>query len=65
MLQSLDLTDIKVSNISWTVDGTVHTRGTYMELPCMWPESSHQPEQSNIKQCSHAAGCQRWARLLT
>ena len=38
-LQSLDVADFKVSNISWTTDGTATTTSKPTELPCMSPES--------------------------
>ena len=37
-LQSLDVADFKVSNISWTTDGTSSTTNKPTELPCMLPE---------------------------
>ena len=43
-LQPMDVTNLKASNILWTIDGTASTTGTHMQLTCMPPESSFQPE---------------------
>ena len=47
-LLPIDVTDLKVSNISWTTDGTA-TANKATDLPCMPPKSSFQPEHSNTK----------------
>ena len=38
-----------MGNISWTTDGTADTTNSPMDLPCMPPESSFQPEHGKTK----------------
>ena len=48
-LQSIEVEDFEISNISWTTEGTADTTNIPTELPSMLPESSVQPEHNNAK----------------
>ena len=48
-LQLIEKEDIKVSNISYTTDGTADRTSSPVELPSMPPASSFQPEQNITK----------------
>ena len=69
-LQPIDVEDFEVSNISWTTNGTANITNSPMELPCMPPKSSFQPELNNTKHsivftgCSHTTGSLRRAIFL-
>ena len=48
-LQPIAVEDFEVSSFLWTTDDTADTANCPMQLQCMLPESSFQPEQNNMK----------------